>query len=145
MPERGDNIDQRLALLVQNATALGVAGHLKQAREALSSYLELAPKDPSPSRVRAAVLATILDEIVGRAEVGRDLLLSELSRLPDRTSPEAAELMREIAFTCFLDVDWAGAGIGPAGHWRLSARESFEWERSACSRSATSASERRIV
>ena len=37
------------------------------------------------------------------------LLLNELSRLPDRTSPEAAELMREIAFTCFLDADWAAA------------------------------------
>ena len=63
LPEREDNVDQRLELLVQNATALGVAGHLRQAREALSSFLELSPQDPSPSRVRAAVLATILDEV----------------------------------------------------------------------------------
>ena len=109
LPERRDNVEQRLELLVQNATALGVAGHLGQARQALSSFLELSPPDPSPSRVRAAVLAAILDEVVGRAHVGRELLLTELSRLPDRTSAEAAELMREIAFTCFLDADWAAA------------------------------------
>jgi ATP/maltotriose-dependent transcriptional regulator MalT len=109
LPEREDNLERRLELLGRQAAALGVIGRPAEARKALGRFLALSPRDASPTRLRAVVLATILDELRGRAGAGRALLLEELETVPDRGSPEAAELMREIAFTCFLDRDWAGA------------------------------------
>ena len=53
------------------------------------------------------MLAAILDELLGSHDTGRRLLLEELARLPDQAGREAAELKRELAFTCFFDADWA--------------------------------------
>jgi DNA-binding NarL/FixJ family response regulator len=96
---------------------LGLAGRVEEARAALGTFLDRSPPDGSPVRVQAAVLATILDELRGSHDVGRGLLSDELSSLAVRTSPEAAELMLELAFTHLLDGDWA-----PAREW---ARESL--------------------
>jgi DNA-binding NarL/FixJ family response regulator len=109
LPETESNLERRLRLLGHNAAMLGLAGRIEQAREALGSFLDRFPRDGTPARIRAAVLATILDELRGSHKVGRRLLLDELSSLPDQSSPEAAELLRELAFTYLLDWDWAAA------------------------------------
>jgi DNA-binding CsgD family transcriptional regulator len=106
LPERGDTLERRAELLGQRAAALGMAGHLEESREALREFLLLAPQRPNPLRLKTTVLAAILDEVLGRRESARRLLLEELATLPDQASAEAAELQRELAFISFLDADW---------------------------------------
>lgn len=106
-PESAGSVERRLGLLAERAAALGLAGHLRDSRDALAEFLELSPAQPAELRLRAVVLAAILDELLGRQDAGRRLLLAELSRLPDEQGPDAADLEREVAFTCFFDADWA--------------------------------------
>jgi DNA-binding CsgD family transcriptional regulator/ABC-type transport system involved in cytochrome c biogenesis ATPase subunit len=105
-PEDEQNLQLRLGLLAQHAAALGIAGRVQESRDALREFLGLSPKEPSQLRLQAAVLTAILDELLGTHRAGRRLLLDELDRLPDRAGRDAAELKRELAFTCFLDADW---------------------------------------
>ena len=109
LPESARNLERRLELLGQRAAMLGLAGHFEEAREALGIFLDRSPQDGSSSRVAGAVLAAILDEQHGNHDVARGLLLDELSSLPDRDSPEAAELLPELAFTYLFQWDWAAA------------------------------------
>ena len=102
----GTEVERSLELMVQRAAALGIAGRMEESRDALRSFLRVSSRDPGGLRLQAAVLAAILDELLGSQEEGRALLLGELAALADRSSPEAAELMREVAFTCFVDGDW---------------------------------------
>jgi ATP/maltotriose-dependent transcriptional regulator MalT len=48
----------------------------------------------------------MLDELLGRNDEARKLLLDELAALPEQDSPGAAELKRVMAFTYVLDADW---------------------------------------
>lgn len=104
LPE--DEKGPRLGLLAQHATALAIAGQIEESRDVLREFLALSPTEPSHQRLQAAVLAAILDELLGAHMTGRALLLEELSRLPDQSGSDAAELRRELAFTCFFDADW---------------------------------------
>jgi DNA-binding CsgD family transcriptional regulator len=106
-PEEEANVDLRLELIARRAAALGIGGRIEESRAALHEFLALSPDEPSDFRLQAAVLAAILDELLGAQAIGRRLLLDELTRLPDRDGPAAAELKRELAFTCFFDADWA--------------------------------------
>lgn len=108
IPEHRDTSRRRADLLGQRAAALGVAGHLEESREALREFLRLetVPLHANPLRLRTAVLAAILDEVLGRRQAARRLMLAELETLPDRRSAAAADLEREIAFTWFLEGDW---------------------------------------
>ena len=117
LPESAGNLERRLGLLGQRAAMLGLAGHFREAREALGIFLDRAPKNGSRSRVEAAVLAAILNEQYGNHDVAQNLLLDELSSLPERKSAQAAELLPELAFTFLFQWDWAAAK-----HW---ARESL--------------------
>ena len=106
-PQTDESLELRLGLLAQRAAALGIAGHIEESREALRTFLVLSPKEPSELRLQVAVLAAILDELLGTHEAGRRLLLEELARVPDQTGRQAADLKRELAFTSFFDADWA--------------------------------------
>jgi DNA-binding CsgD family transcriptional regulator len=110
IPKRRANLDLRLELLGQRAASLGVAGQLEESRETLGIFLQLSPQRPSPLRLQVAVLAAILDELLGTHAKGRKLLLDELAMLTNQRSAEAAEVKRELAFTCFFDADWAAMG-----------------------------------
>lgn len=110
LPDRGDKLELRLGLLGQRAAALGLAGRVEESRDALHEFLRLSPQRPDPLRLQAAVLAAILDELLGNQHSARRLLANELALLPDQRAAEAAELKRELAFTCFLDADWAATG-----------------------------------
>jgi len=106
MPAGDEHLEQRLALVAQRAAALGLAGRVDESRDALRAFLRLSPTAPSPLRLRATVLTAVLDELLGDQDQARALLLDELESLPDSSSGEAAELLRELAFTCFMDADW---------------------------------------
>jgi len=106
IPERSDNLRRRLGLLAQRAAALGSAGDVEENRETLRAFLRLSPQDGSTLRLRAAVLAALLDELLGRNDEARNLLMDELAALPEQDSPGAADLKRVLAFTYVLDADW---------------------------------------
>src|SRR5438132_965183 len=48
----------------------------------------------------------MLDELLGRNDEARKLLLDELAALPEHDSPGAADLKRVMAFTYVIDADW---------------------------------------
>lgn len=106
LPADDEHLEQRLALMAQEAAALGLAGRLEESRDALRAFLLLWPHQPSPLRLRLTVLAAILDELLGDQDRARALLLDELAALPGQNSAAAAELLRELAFTSFMDADW---------------------------------------
>jgi DNA-binding CsgD family transcriptional regulator/tetratricopeptide (TPR) repeat protein len=107
VPEGGDNLELRLGLLAQRAAALGLAGRVEESRDALGDFLRLSPQQADPLRLQAAVLAAILDELLGNHDLAHRLLSDELARFPDQQGAEAAELKRELAFTRFFGADWA--------------------------------------
>ena len=106
IPEHGDNLQRRLGLLARRATALGSAGNVEENRKTLREFLRLSPRDESPLRPQVAVQAAMLDELVGRGNEARKLLFDELAAVSDRDSPGAAEIMRVLAFTYYLDANW---------------------------------------
>lgn len=107
LPKDEEKLELRLGLLIQHATALGMAGSLERSREALGDFLLLAPP-ASELRARAAVFAAIIDELLGNQAVARKLLLDELAKIADDSGPQAASLMCELAFASFVDADWQG-------------------------------------
>jgi DNA-binding NarL/FixJ family response regulator len=110
IPERSDNLQRRLGLLAQRAAALGSAGDVEENRKTLREFLRLTPRDARPLRLQVAALAAMLDELVGHGDEARKLLFDELAAVPDRDSPGAAEIMRVLAFTYYLDANWDAVG-----------------------------------
>lgn len=106
LPKCDETLERRLELLLRQATALGSAGEVEESRRALGDFLAFAPQEPSETRTQATLFAAILDELLGRQGVGRQLLLDQLRRLPDPEGKEAAKLKCELAFTTFFDADW---------------------------------------
>ncbi|HEX6714983.1 MAG TPA: AAA family ATPase [Thermoleophilaceae bacterium] len=107
LPDEPAHQARRLALLVQRAGALGVAGDIEGNRDALRAFLALSPRDPNPLRLQAAVLAATVEALLGQQGDARSLLLDELEVVQDPSSAEAAELSRQVALCYFLDADWA--------------------------------------
>ena len=101
------NLEERLRLAGQRATALGVAGRMEESLVALDEFLALSPTRPSELRLQAAMFGAIFNELLGRQSRGRRILREELARVPDQDGPAAADLKRELAFTYFFDADWA--------------------------------------
>ena len=108
IPESSDNLRRRLGLLAQRAAVLGSAGHVEDNRETLRAFLRLSPRDGSSLRLQISVLAALLDELLGRNDEARKLLLDELAALPEQGSPGTADLKRVMAFTYVLEGDWDG-------------------------------------
>jgi DNA-binding CsgD family transcriptional regulator len=129
IPERDDQLERRLGLMVQRAAALGVSGDVEGNREALRAYLRVAPRDASPMRVDAVALAATLEDMLGHQDTARELLLAELAALPDPDSPQAAELKRVLAISSIPDADWpavskwarAALALDPAGMVKVGA------------------------
>ena len=111
IPPDEQHLGQRLSLAGQRATALGIAGRLDEGLEALGEFLALAPPEPTPLRLQVAVFAAIFNELLGRQDAGRRILLDEIGGLADPSGPEAADLKRELAFTYFFDADWAAMAV----------------------------------
>jgi DNA-binding NarL/FixJ family response regulator len=106
VPADREHLEQRLSLAGQRATALGIAGRLDDGVEALNEFLALAPEEPTPLRLQAALFAAIFNELLGYHDAGRRILMDEIARLPDHSGPAAADLKRELAYTYFFDADW---------------------------------------
>ncbi len=106
IPQREDNLELCLGLVLQRAMALGTAGKIEESRAALGEFLAVAPPQAAPLRHQASVIAAMLDGLLGRQALGRGLLEEELAKLGDQDGPEGADLKRELAFTYFFDAEW---------------------------------------
>jgi DNA-binding CsgD family transcriptional regulator len=98
----------RLALMVPMAQALGYAGRLEEAREALDDVLELLQPDQLSVRSQVVAGAARIDQLLGNHQAAMDLLLASLERIPDRSAAEATELKVQLAGTCFFTGDFEG-------------------------------------
>jgi DNA-binding CsgD family transcriptional regulator len=105
-PEGEEHRERRLILLAQHAMALGRVGNIKESRDELLRYLELASPEPNKLRVQAAVLGAAYDGLIGDQAAGRRLLLEELAKLSDQGGEDAGALKRGLAETCYWDADW---------------------------------------
>jgi ATP/maltotriose-dependent transcriptional regulator MalT len=106
MPDGNDG--ERLGLLIPMAQALGYAGRLGDARRTLDEVLDLLPSDQMAIRGQVVASAARLDQLLGRHEAARRLLLSTLEQVPDKSSLEATELKVQLAGACFFNGDFDG-------------------------------------
>ena len=113
--------EQRLALLGPRAAALGAAGHLHDAREALAEVLELLGSGHSATRGRIVGFIAVIDRLLGRPDEAHELLASSLRELSDPTSRDAAELYLELASDRFFAGDWQAMHDAAQECWRLAA------------------------
>jgi DNA-binding NarL/FixJ family response regulator len=104
----GDDIGAQLALMVPRAQALGYAGRLEEAREALDDVLDLLPPDQLAVRGQVVAAAARIDQLLGNHQAAMDLLTESLDRIPDRSAAEATELKVQLAGTCFFTGDFDG-------------------------------------
>jgi DNA-binding CsgD family transcriptional regulator len=102
------NEGERLGLLIPMAQALGYAGRLDDARRVLDEVLSLLPADQHAVRGQVVASTARLDQLLGRHDAARRLLMRTLDGLPDPTSPEATELKVQLAGACFFNGDFEG-------------------------------------
>jgi DNA-binding NarL/FixJ family response regulator len=105
---------ERAALLATHARALTATGEFGESRAALVEALALAP-DP-----HLVVACAAAERMLDRPAEARARLKRALDGLPERSSPEAAALMLELAVDGFLRADheclreWAARGLAAA-------------------------------
>jgi DNA-binding NarL/FixJ family response regulator/tetratricopeptide (TPR) repeat protein len=88
--------EQRAHLLISRATALAGTGPLTDARADLLAALELVPPEAVTWWVGLTVACAGIEHRLGLHAEARGRLADALHRLPDRESPEAAELMIQL-------------------------------------------------
>lgn len=98
----GDAHGRRLDLLVPLATSLGAAGQLHASRSAWVEALSLLPLDATAQRVKLTTFCGGVEHLLGMTAEAYTRLCDALRRLPDRTSPEAAALLVELAINAGL-------------------------------------------
>jgi DNA-binding NarL/FixJ family response regulator len=93
--------EERLALLVPRATALGAAGALAESRDALYEALALIPQ----AEVKGQVVAFIamIEQLLGRHDEAHALLIETLAE-----RPESPALRIELAKERYFAADWRG-------------------------------------
>jgi tetratricopeptide (TPR) repeat protein len=96
----------RVELLSALAGAHSAAGQFHDAYSAMVESLELLPDDALALRVKLTAGCAGLENLIGRHQEAHTRLMSGLDSLPDTTSPEAAELMLELAVDGFYRMDY---------------------------------------
>ena len=106
--------EQRARLLMSHAGALAATGQLASSRDELLAALGLVPADAIAWWVALTVGCAGLEQLIGLHAEARGRLADALRRLPDRASPEAVDLMMELAIADLFRTrygsmrDWAG-------------------------------------
>ncbi len=108
LPVTAGQEQRRLELLTQRAAALGFAGHLEQARDALRELLKLLPVEPTDVRRRAIVVAEVLEDVLGNHEECHRMLVRELAHVPDPRSAAAMEICVSLSINRWFGADWEG-------------------------------------
>jgi DNA-binding CsgD family transcriptional regulator len=108
LPQSQDHSQLRLELLTRRAAALGVGGHVKEARDALRELLKLLPAEPTELRRGAVVLLEVLEDVLGNYEECRQMLVREFSSYSDQGSGAVREVCTSLAINSFFRTDWVG-------------------------------------
>jgi hypothetical protein len=107
--------EQRTALLLQLAFALGAAGHPRESRDTLHAVLgQLAGNRPD-RRVEAVTFCALMERRLSRHDEARALLLAELAALNDQDTAAAAALKFELGSGELAAGHPAAAGAGAGG------------------------------
>ncbi|HSS89524.1 MAG TPA: AAA family ATPase [Streptosporangiaceae bacterium] len=96
LPEGAGTHEQRTALLLQLAFALGTAGYPRESRDTLHAVLGQLDGDRPGRRVEAVTFCALMERRLSRHEEARALLLAELSALADAGTAAAAALKFEL-------------------------------------------------
>jgi DNA-binding NarL/FixJ family response regulator len=96
LPTGAATENQRTALLLRQALALGAAGHPQESRDALHTVLGQLGSDQPDRRVEAVTFCALMERQLSRHDEGKALLLAELSALADQDTAAAAALKFEL-------------------------------------------------
>jgi AAA ATPase-like protein len=96
LPEGAGTEEQRTALLLQLAFALGAAGHPRESRDTLHAVLGRLAVDRPDRRAEAVTFCALMERRLSRHEEARALLLAELAALTDQDTAAAAALKFEL-------------------------------------------------
>jgi DNA-binding CsgD family transcriptional regulator len=91
------SVDDRVELLLANATALAATGRFTEAHAALTESLNLVPRSASALGVRLVATCARVERVLGLHDQAHDRLVSALDDLPDAAGPAAVTLMLELA------------------------------------------------
>jgi DNA-binding CsgD family transcriptional regulator len=108
LPQTPDQSERRLELLTRRAAALGVAGHVEEARDALRELLKLLPPEPTELRRGAVGLLEVLEDVLGNYDESQRMLLREFERFSEHSPVAAAEVCSSLAINSFFRTDWVG-------------------------------------
>jgi DNA-binding CsgD family transcriptional regulator len=108
LPQTHENSQRRLELLIKRAAALGVAGHVEPARDALRELLKLLPPEPTELRRGAVVLLEVLEDVLGNYDECRQMLLREFSSFSAQDRGAVTEVSTSLAINSFFRTDWVG-------------------------------------
>ena len=90
-------VDERVELLLADATSLAATGRFADAHAALLESLTLIPGGASALRVRLVSWCARVEHLLGLHERAHARLTAALDDLPDAAGPEAVALMLELA------------------------------------------------
>jgi ATP/maltotriose-dependent transcriptional regulator MalT len=117
LPQRPDQAQRRLELLVPLATCLASIGRLEQALGTLLDVLPLLPPSLVELRVRLVAACATFENLLGRHHAAHDRLLGALEHLPDERSAAGGALQVELAADALFDTDF-----GAMADWAETAR-----------------------
>jgi DNA-binding CsgD family transcriptional regulator len=98
----------RLRLLMALAGVQAATGRLEDSRSALLECIELASDGGEVPRGRVIAACAGVEQLTGRHSEAHQRLVDAFEELPDRSSPEGAALMIDLAVDAFFGSDYEG-------------------------------------
>jgi DNA-binding NarL/FixJ family response regulator len=117
LPQRPDQAQRRLELLIPLATCLASIGRLEQALRALLDAQPLLPASSVEIRMRLVAASATLENLLGRHRAAHARLLAALDGLPEHRSAAGGVLQVELAADALFDTDF-----GAMASWAEAAR-----------------------
>ncbi len=99
--------EERIELLLARAAALSAVGRFGEAHDLLLEAMELVPPSHEELLVRVTTACATMEHLLGRQKEAEAHLETALERLREPDSPQAVELMIELAVDKFHVADWA--------------------------------------
>ena len=99
--------EERIELLLARAAALSGAGRFGETHGALLEAMEIVPSDDEGLLVRVTTACATVEHLLGLQQDAQAHLETALAELGERDSPQAVELMIELAVDKFHVADWA--------------------------------------
>ena len=88
---------ERVDLLLANATSLAATGRFGEAHAAILEALALVPEQEAPLRLKLSATCARIEHLLGRHDQAHSRLVAALASLPDAAGADAIGLMIELA------------------------------------------------